>query len=363
MKTINEERFLRIPYEMLQIPNLTKSDLLALAYNHGQWTRGYFAKSTTAAAKLNLNIKTFRASVTKLKKLGLWTVRGEQVEPRTYSISKDLESSDKDQKSLDQESNSIAKDMNSASGEYKKAFLPIQTEFLLDYGLNTELENDKIEILDSAATAAPNYTSSYFKELESRGQLNQPGATSVVLNIISTASVWNNYQQFNGCETGSNPINRVFFAEPNPLSGSVALEPVGFPAGATSWSEVNFVPSGRDQFGKVFQLVRIRDKVYRRTDRWERFVVYPDGMPKMQIELVREIMSAPSGTPPPYTIEQRRNAPSDMNAYDHESMTKFEAYHQMRSAPEMLPLTESHLRIAEEFDSIFGRSTPGKSTG
>lgn len=348
MKTINEERFLRIPYEMLQIPNLTKSDLLALAYNHGQWTGGYFAKSTTAAAKLNLNIKTFRASVTKLKKLGLWTVRGEQVEPRTYSISKDLDSSDKDPKSLDQESNSLAKDMNSASGEYKKAFLPIQTEFLLDYGLNNELENDKIEILDSAATAAPNHTSSYFKELESRGQLNQPGATSVVLNIISTDSASINYDKSNDCETGLNHTKTSCSAGLDLSGNQAAYDPVEFPAGAASWSAVNFIPSGRDQYGTAYQLVCIRGKIYRRTDKWDKFTLYPDGMPKTQIEMVRESLASPFGEPLPCTIAQRNSAPWSMDIYEHEYITELENNYGNNFGNEMITLIQAGTQILKQ---------------
>lgn len=139
---------------MLSIPNLTKSDLLALAYNHGNWDGGYYAGSEHAAKVLNLNIKTFRKSVTKLKKLGLWKYRGEAISPRRYSPAREIKALDGALKAPIGEIKAPAGELKAPIGEYKNPVLPLKTEILLDNLLDNKLEKDKKEQLENAGEAA-----------------------------------------------------------------------------------------------------------------------------------------------------------------------------------------------------------------
>ena len=68
MKT---ENFVMLTYDILEMRELSLADKIVLAYRLGYKTF-YTAKPKTVAAKLHLGVKTVEASITKLRKLGLW---------------------------------------------------------------------------------------------------------------------------------------------------------------------------------------------------------------------------------------------------------------------------------------------------
>jgi hypothetical protein len=81
MKQYTKKPFVRLDYSILAIKEITSTDKIVLAYNWGDWGKGgYFATNKYAAGVLSMNIKTFKKSALKLKKLGLWKVRGTFVE-------------------------------------------------------------------------------------------------------------------------------------------------------------------------------------------------------------------------------------------------------------------------------------------
>jgi hypothetical protein len=226
----NKQRFLRIPYEMLRIPDLTKSDLLALAYNQGEWDDGYYASSEHAAEVLSLNITTFRKSVTKLKKLGLWTYRGEVIKPRRYSPNREIKALDRalkapmgELKAPMGELKAPVGALKALGGEYKNPILPMKNEVLLDSLLDNKLEKDKKEILENAAGAA-NFNSPSLSLSSSEDLKNNMVQTNLVSETFYNYDTSGSYNKESKNETRCDEPNLKLKAETGPLTKAQMID-------------------------------------------------------------------------------------------------------------------------------------------
>ena len=153
--------FVRLDYDILSIKNLTNTDNIALAYNWGDWGKGgYFATNRYAAGVLGMNIKTFEKSALKLKKLGLWKVRGKFVEPSTSPAPVGDPPTPVGPMPTPVGSPPTRVGCLPAPVGIESAILPLKTEVLLDSLLDNKLEKDKKELLDNAAVAANSNSSS-----------------------------------------------------------------------------------------------------------------------------------------------------------------------------------------------------------
>jgi hypothetical protein len=142
-------------YSILELNGLTPWDKIVLAYNRSfDSAGGYFASSKYAAGVLRMNIKTFEKSVTKLKKLGLWKVRGKVVTIR--GVENTIGTPPPTGGTLaSQEGNSPSPGGDKTPRGVKiTPNLPLKNEVLLDNSLDSQLESDKKEILNSASEAA-----------------------------------------------------------------------------------------------------------------------------------------------------------------------------------------------------------------
>jgi hypothetical protein len=195
--------FVRLNYDILAIKELTNTDKIALAYNWGDWGKGgYFATNRYAAGVLGMNIKTFEKSALKLKKLGLWKVRGKFVEPST--------------------SPTPVGDPPTPVGPMptpvgiESAILPLKTEVLLDSLLDNKLEKDKKELLDNAAVAANSNSSSLSLNNSEDLKINQV-QTNLVSDTFYNGDASDSLNKVEGNETGC--------IEPNLGAGMKARPP------------------------------------------------------------------------------------------------------------------------------------------
>ena len=158
MKSIiktNQNKFVRLSYEILAIEGITNTDKIVLAYNWGDWGKGgYFATNKYAAGALSMNIKTFEKSALKLKKLGLWKVRGTFIEPNVTPSPVGPAPTQVDSRPTPAGPAPARVGCAPVQVGIESADLPLETEVLLDNLLYNNLEKDKIDILENAGKAA-----------------------------------------------------------------------------------------------------------------------------------------------------------------------------------------------------------------
>ena len=155
MKKTLTRKFVRLDYNILAMRGITNTDKIVLAYNWGDWGKGgYFATNKYAAGVLSMNIKTFEKSVLKLKKLGLWKVRGTFVEPNASPPLVGTAPSQVDSRPTPAGPAPARVGCAPVQVGIESADLPLETEVLLDNLLDNQLEKDEIDILENAGEAA-----------------------------------------------------------------------------------------------------------------------------------------------------------------------------------------------------------------
>ncbi len=155
--------FLRLDYSILGIHGLNSTDKIVLAYNrsfdHGS---GYFASNRHAAATLCLNLKTFEKSVSKLKKLGLWKIRGQVVDVRQREGSAGTPPPGVETQPTGGENPPPREGRHPPRGVKESANLPLKNDVLLDRLLDNVLDKDNKTEPGSASEAANSKIKSNF---------------------------------------------------------------------------------------------------------------------------------------------------------------------------------------------------------
>jgi hypothetical protein len=186
MKSItktNQNKFVRLSYEILGIEGITNTDKIVLAYNWGDWGKGgYFATNKYAAGALSMNIKTFEKSALKLKKLGLWKVRGAFIEPNVTLSPVGPAPTQVDSRPTPAGPAPARGGCAPVQVGIESADLPLETEVLLDNLLDNKLEKDKIDILEIAGEAANSKISDVYLNNLKYPKITQVKASSVSEN-------------------------------------------------------------------------------------------------------------------------------------------------------------------------------------
>jgi hypothetical protein len=162
--TKRSKTFIRLDCSILGIHGLNSTDKIVLAYNrsfdHGS---GYFASNRHAAATLCLNLKTFEKSVSKLKKLGLWKVRGQVVDVRQREGSAGTPPPGVETQPTGGESPPTREGSHPTRGVKESTNLPLKNDVLLDSSLDNVLDRDNKTQTASASEAADRPGSSSFE--------------------------------------------------------------------------------------------------------------------------------------------------------------------------------------------------------
>jgi hypothetical protein len=147
--------FIRLEYSILGIQGLTYTDKIVLAYNRSfDNAGGYFASNKHAAQTLFMNIKTFQKSVCKLKKLGLWKLRGEAIGIRQRPAGAGILPAGAGTIPTGGESHPPRVVRHPTGGDKISVVLPLKNDVLLDNLLDNRLDKDNKELLDNASEAA-----------------------------------------------------------------------------------------------------------------------------------------------------------------------------------------------------------------
>ena len=162
--TKRSKTFIRLDYSILSIHGLNSTDKIVLAYNrsfdHGS---GYFASNRHAAATLCLNLKTFEKSVSKLKKLGLWKIRGQVVDVRQREGSAGTPPPGVETQPTGGENPPPREGRHPPRGVKESTNLPLKNDVLLDRLLDNVLDKDNKTEPGSASEAANRPGSSSFE--------------------------------------------------------------------------------------------------------------------------------------------------------------------------------------------------------
>lgn len=153
--------FVRLDYSILSISDLNSTDKIVLAYNHGDWgNKGYFASNAHAAKELCMNIKTFEKSALKLKKMGLWMVRGQTV--KHNALPAQVGGMPTQIGDIPSQVGSMPATVGTIPTrvDEKQPVLPLKPDTLLDRLLDNRLDKDKIELLNNASCAAKDIAAS-----------------------------------------------------------------------------------------------------------------------------------------------------------------------------------------------------------
>jgi hypothetical protein len=130
-----KQKFVKLTYDILEMRELSLADKIVLAYRLGFETF-YTAKPKTVAAKLHLGVKTIEASITKLRKLGLW----DEDAPRNLGDTpKNLGESPENLGCTPKILGEAPKNLGD-----KKSFSPMKTDVLLDSSLDIKLDRNTV---------------------------------------------------------------------------------------------------------------------------------------------------------------------------------------------------------------------------